>query len=70
MKLTPEAIEAFREFARIDPMKCEIVQNDVEFDAAVERHAKDGRRLAAVSNTGLKPPKRRLTFLPTSAFEK
>lgn len=68
MEFTPGFIEAMRKFAEADPMKCEIVGTDAEYAAAVERHAKEGRRVAAVSNAGLKDPQRRITFLPNSAF--
>jgi hypothetical protein len=57
-----------REMATNSPMKCEIVETDEAFADAVARHKAGGRRLAAVSNAGLKPPARRLTFLPDSAF--
>ena len=50
------------------PMRCEVVASKAEYDAAVERHAKEGRRVAAVSNTGLQAPLRRITFLPETAF--
>lgn len=64
-------MEALRELAKNGPMKCEIVGDQQQFDAAIERHAKEGRRLAAVSNAGLSfSNQRRLTFLPESAFLK
>ncbi len=50
------------------PMRCIIVSDDLEYQVAIERMGAEGRRLAAVSNAGLDPPRRRLTFLPHSAF--
>lgn len=68
MDMTPESIAKLREFFKNDPMKCEVVDNKDAIEAAIERHAKEGRRLAAVSNAGLSDGKMRLTFLPESAF--
>lgn len=47
-----------------------IVENDTEFDSAVEKAAANGLRIAAISNAGLKPPRVRITFLPESCFLK
>lgn len=69
--LSIETIKILQEFAKNDPMKCEIIDhNETDFDAALERHAKEGRRLAAMSNAGLPVGKCRLTFLPESVFLK
>ena len=51
-----------------NPMKVEVVLNEAEFDAVVKKHTAAGRKLACVSNTGLKEGYR-LTFLPASAFK-
>lgn len=66
--LTPDIIELLRQAEENSPLKCEIVDSDQAFDEAVERHAKDGRRLAAMSNAGLPAGQQRLSFLPESAF--
>lgn len=62
-------LTALQKFEKASPMKCVIVSSEAEFAAALESHAKEGRRLAAVSNIGLAEPLRRLTFLPASAFK-
>lgn len=70
-EISEDTLAALREFIKNDPMKCEIIGDaESEFSEAVDRHAKEGRRLAAVSNAGLPAGKRRLTFLPQSAFVK
>lgn len=68
MNLSQELIDLLREFEKDSPMKCVVVSSQSELEAAVEAHAKEGRRLAAVSNTGLSHPFKRLTFIPASAF--
>lgn len=49
-------------------MRCTVVHNETELDAAVADAKRDGMRLACTSNTGLPVGDYRLTFLPASAF--
>jgi hypothetical protein len=56
------------ELERSSPMRCEVVDSAEAMQEAVDRHLREGRRLASVSNAGLEPPQRRLTFLPSECF--
>lgn len=68
MKMNEQLKELLLLMAESSPMRTAIVSSEAEFDAAVEEHNANGRRLSAVSNAGLDQPKQRLTFLPASAF--
>lgn len=57
-------MEAFKD----DPMKVVIVDSKDDIPSIVEKHKREGRRVAAVSNAGLSNGKMRITFLPESAF--
>lgn len=58
------------EFEALSPMRCFIVSSEEELAALKIAQQKEGRRLAAISTSGLKSPKVRVTFLPESAFKK
>jgi hypothetical protein len=68
MVISPELTEALERLEALSPMKCVVVFNDDQWDAAVVEMNGLGLRLASVSNAGLQGPYRRLTFLPEDAF--
>ena len=51
-------------------MFCVIVENEAEFDRAVQAATEKTLRIACVSNAGLTGSRKRLTFLPEDAFLK
>lgn len=69
-EISPEALALLQEFIESNPIRVAVVPSEEEFVKAVAFYVKQGRRLAAVSNCGLPEGKRRLSFLPESAFVK
>lgn len=69
-KITPELIKMLKELEEKfpSPLKTFIVSTNDELDKLANEMETKGMRMASISNAGLEHPKRRVSFLPESAF--